>query len=73
LFRFDPFGKKRRCSCPIFLCEADTWGISATGEEDSNELYPDMNFPPEPGKSCRKVYREYRENPESFLLAELGT
>jgi len=63
---------KKRFSYSIFLYEAEKAGISATGEEDVNELYPGKNFPVELGKSCLELYREFRENPEVFMLAEVG-
>ena len=31
---------KDRFNYPIFMYEADKVGISATGDEDENELYP---------------------------------
>lgn len=63
---------KERFAYPIFLYEAEKVGISATGEEDANELYPGKNFPTELGKSCLELYREFRENPQAFMLAEVG-
>lgn len=63
---------KERFSYPIFLYEAEKVGISATGEEDQNELYPGKNFPPELGKSCLGLYREFRENPDAFFLGKVG-
>jgi len=63
---------KERFSYPVFLYEAEKVGITATGEEGANELYPGKNFPAELGKSCLELYREFRENPEAFMLAEVG-
>lgn len=63
---------KERFAYPIFLYEAEKVGISATGEEDANELYPGKNLPPELEKSCLELYREFRANPKAFLLAEVG-
>lgn len=62
---------KERFSYPIFLYEAEKVGISATGEEDINELYPGKNFPAELDKSCLELYRAFQENPEAFMLAEV--
>lgn len=59
---------KERFAYPIFLYEAESVGITATGEEGPNELYPGKNFPAELGKSCLELYREFRENPGAFLL-----
>jgi type I restriction enzyme M protein len=63
---------KKRFSYPIFLYEAEKVGISATGEEDANELYPGKNFPAGLEKSCLELYREFQKNPDAFLLAEVG-
>ncbi len=63
---------KERFAYPIFLYEAEKVGISATGEEDVNELYPGKNFPAELSKSCLELYGEFRENTEAFMLAEVG-
>jgi type I restriction enzyme M protein len=63
---------KERFAYPIFLYEAEKVGISATGEEDANELYPGKNFPQGLEKSCLELYCEFRENPEAFMLAEVG-
>ena len=63
---------KERFAYPIFLYEAEKVGISATGEEDVNELYPGKNFPAELGKSCLELYGEFRENPGAFMMAEVG-
>ncbi len=61
---------KERFSYPVFLYEAEKVGISATGEEDHNEMYPNKNFPPDMEKSCVELYGEFRENPEPFFLIE---
>jgi type I restriction enzyme M protein len=63
---------KERFSYPVFLYEAEKVGITATGEEGPNELYPCGNFPADLDKSCLELYREFRENPEAFMLAEVG-
>ena len=36
---------KVRFDYPIFLYEAEKVGITATGEPDANELYPNANMP----------------------------
>lgn len=63
---------KERFSYPVFLYEAEKVGITATGEEGLNELYPCGNFPAELEQSCLELYREFRKNPEAFMLAEVG-
>lgn len=63
---------KGRFSYPIFLYEADRVGITATGAPDQNELYPNENIPKGVEKTCLEIYREFRENPEAFLLDKGG-
>jgi len=55
---------------PIFMYEAEKVGISATGEEDQNELYPNVNQPEEIEKTCLEWYREFLADPEGFLGEE---
>jgi len=62
---------KERFPYPIFLYEAEKVGITATGEtgEDvPNELGPKGALPHGVPQSCLTLYRQYRENPEAFLL-----
>ena len=54
----------------IFMYEAEKVGISATGEEDQNELYPNANQPEGVKKTCLEWYREFLANPEDFLGEE---
>ncbi len=61
---------KERFSYPIFMYEAEKVGITATGEADSNELYPNDNMPPDIEKTCLETYREFRENPKPFMILE---
>ena len=44
-------------------------GISATGEEDQNELYPNSNQPQEIEKTCVEWYWEFLSDPEAFTKA----
>ena len=62
---------KERFTYPIFLYEAEKVGITATGEEDLNELYPNKNFPSGLEKSCLDLYSDFREDPEPFFLNEV--
>jgi type I restriction enzyme M protein len=55
---------KERFNYPIFMYEAEHVGITATGEADYNELYPNDNIPPDVEKTCLELYREFRMNPE---------
>ena len=59
---------KERFSYPIFLYEAEKAGITATGEPDQNELYPNDNLPPELEKTCLEHYREFRRNALQYIL-----
>jgi type I restriction enzyme M protein len=61
---------KERFSYPIFMYEAEKVGITATGEADYNELYPNDNIPPDIEKTCLELYREFRNNPEALLVSE---
>lgn len=48
----------------IFMYEAEKVGITATGEEDLNELYPSANNQPKDiEKTCLEWYREFLVNP----------
>ena len=59
---------KQRFDYPIFLYEAEKVGISATGEPDLNELYPNDRVPPGIEKTCLELYREFRGDPAPFFV-----
>jgi len=59
---------KQRFDYPVFLYEADKVGISATGEPDLNELYPNDRVPSGIEKTCLELYREFRQNPSPFFV-----
>lgn len=59
---------KERYSYPVFLYEAEKVGITATGEPDQNELYPNEDVPPGIEKTCLELYREFKRDPEKFFL-----
>jgi type I restriction enzyme M protein len=61
---------KERFPYPIFLYEAGKVGITATGEPDQNELFPNDNLPTGVTKTALEFYREFRRNPEALFLAE---
>jgi type I restriction enzyme M protein len=61
---------KERFAYCIFLYEAEKVGITATGEDDQNELYPNSNMPLGIEKTTLEFYQEFREDPGLFLLAE---
>lgn len=60
---------KERFDYPIFMYEAEKVGISATGEEDQNELYPNTNQPVNCDKTCLEWYREFQADPSAFVVA----
>jgi type I restriction enzyme M protein len=60
---------KERFDYPIFMYEAEKVGISATGEEDQNELYPNVNEPASCDKTCLEWYREFQADPSAFAVA----
>jgi type I restriction enzyme M protein len=55
-----------RFDYPIFMYEAEKVGITATGEDDQNELYPNDNQPIDLEKTCLEWYREFIKNPDKF-------
>jgi type I restriction enzyme M protein len=50
---------KERFDYPIFMYEAEKVGISATGDEDLNELYPNPNQPQQVEKTCLEWYQDF--------------
>ena len=60
---------KERFDYSIFLYGAEKVGITATGEEDQNELYPNPNVTPGVEKTAIEQYLAFRETPGEFLLA----
>ncbi len=62
---------KERFDYPIFLYEAEKVGITATGEPDANELYPNDRLPADltAADTCLELYRRFRQNPAAFLLS----
>lgn len=65
---------KERFDYPVFLYEAEKVGITATGEPDANELYPNDSLPSglKPQDTCLELYRRFQKNPEAFALEEGG-
>jgi type I restriction enzyme M protein len=61
---------KERFDYSIFLYDAEKVGITATGEEDQNELYPNPNARSGIEKTALELYREFCKHPEAFLLPE---
>ena len=61
---------RERFDYPIFMYEAEKVGISATGEEAENELYPNDNQPTDCDKTCLELYRKFLIKPDA--VAEFG-
>ena len=59
---------KQRFDYPIFLYEARHVGITATGEADANELYPNDRQPPGIERTCLEQFREFLKSPNSFFV-----
>jgi type I restriction enzyme M protein len=61
---------KARFDYPIFMYDADKVGITATGEPDSNELYPNANMPArmKAEDTCLELYRRFRADPSTFTV-----
>lgn len=57
---------KQRFDYSIFMYEAEKVGITATGEEDQNELCPQPNSSENSVKSCLEWYREFSTDPKAF-------
>ncbi|WP_313659686.1 N-6 DNA methylase [Acinetobacter variabilis] len=60
---------KERFNYPIFMYEAEKVGISATGDEDQNELYPNDRQPSDCDKTCLEWYQEFLTDPNAFIIA----
>ena len=54
---------KKRFDYPIFMYEATKVGISATGEDDKNELYPNDSRPTDCVATCLELYRKFLDDP----------
>lgn len=59
---------KERFDYSVFMYEAEKVGISATGEEDQNELYPNANQPEGIVKTCLDWFRKYLIDPTEFIF-----
>jgi len=65
---------KQRFAYPVFLYDAEHVGITATGEQDTCELYESDSLGLPDGMSADQTalaqYRRFREDPQQFMLAE---
>ncbi|ARK55296.1 N-6 DNA methylase [Burkholderia pseudomallei] len=59
---------KQRFDYPIFVYEASKVGLTATGEADDNELFPNDRLPSDVTQSALDVYREFRKDPKPFFV-----
>jgi len=60
--------QKEKFNYPIFLYEAEKVGITATGEPDENELYPNNRVPGGLEKTAIDYYREFCIDPTPFFV-----
>jgi type I restriction enzyme M protein len=58
-----------RFNYPIFLYDAQKVGITATGETDLNELYPNDKMPRDITESALNLYQNFLDRPRAFLSA----
>jgi type I restriction enzyme M protein len=58
---------RKRFSYPVFLYEASKVGITATGERDENELYPNDLVPRTIERTCLELFRDFSKNPQAFV------
>ena len=62
---------KARWPYYVFLYDADRVGITATGDEDLNELFPNARQPEgTEGLTALEVYRDFCSNPGAYLLGQ---
>jgi type I restriction enzyme M protein len=61
---------KERFDYPVFLYDAEKVGITATGEPDANELYPNASLPAgtKPEDTCLELHGRFAANPQSFAM-----
>jgi len=59
---------KERFNYPIFLYEAEKVGITATGEPDENELYPNNRVPDNLEKTAIEYFRDFCKDPTPFFV-----
>ncbi|RPH62301.1 MAG: SAM-dependent DNA methyltransferase, partial [Chloroflexi bacterium] len=61
---------KERVDYPVFMYDAEHVGISATGEADYNELYPNDNPPPDMDKTALDWCQQFVSDPLSIVAGE---
>ncbi len=63
---------KEQFAYPIFLYDAEKVGITATGEADENELYPNNHLPEGTQETCIEIYRQFCSEPDAFFLEKVA-
>lgn len=61
---------KTKMDYNIFLYDAEKVGITATGDVDKNELYPNENKPDNIEYTAIELYEQYQENSSKFAVME---
>ena len=59
---------KTRFDYPVFLYEAEKMGLSATGEPDANELYPNPRLPAGVTLTALEQYRAFEKDAAPFFV-----
>lgn len=59
---------KARFNYPVFLYEAQKVGLSATGEADANELFPNHRLPEGVTETALEAYRRFLQDPSPFFV-----
>ena len=59
---------KTRFDYPVFLYEAEKMGLSATGEPDANELYPNPRLPAGITVTALEQYRAFEKDATPFFV-----
>ena len=59
---------KEHFDYPVFLYEAEKVGITATGEDYDNELYPNPHVPAHVEATALDLHREFQRDPERFFV-----
>jgi type I restriction enzyme M protein len=57
----------------VFLYDAERVGITATGDQDIKELFPNPNQPVDSeGATALEVYHDFRQDPTKYVLQPEG-
>ena len=59
---------KTRFDYPVFLYEAEKMGLTATGEPDANELYPNPRLPAGVTLTALEQYRAFQKDAAPFFV-----